>query len=127
MAAARERAKAASMQGGMNLLMLTQCHFEHNLGNAIGTPNSSNLGLSENARRQCTEVSKQSLRKISDEKIPPQRAGLMLCTALNSGTEFQRIVVAKGHNLENAKKIEEMKVAEINRSKGYRRSGGMSR
>lgn len=127
MAAARERAKTASMQGGMNLLMLTQCHFEHNLGNAIGTPNSPNLGLNENARRQCTEVSKQFLRKISDEKIPPQRAGLMLCTALNSGTEFQRIVVAKGHNLENAKKIEEMKVAEINRSKGYRRSGGMSR
>ena len=53
---ARERASAASVQGGMNLLMLTECHFNHNLGNAIGKPNSPHLGLHENgnARKSAT-------------------------------------------------------------------------
>ena len=52
------------------------------------------------------------------------KAGLMLCTALNAGTEFQRISVAKDYNLENAKRIEEMKVAETNRTRPYQRGGG---
>ncbi|MBQ8680339.1 MAG: hypothetical protein IJ530_11340 [Treponema sp.] len=123
---ARERANLAGHQGGLDLRMLTQCHYYHNLGNAIGKPNAPSLGLHDVAERKCTEVSKQLIEKVSNGELSPHKAGLMLCTALNAGTEFQRISVAKGYNLENAKKIEELKVAEANRNKPYRRSGGVS-
>jgi hypothetical protein len=123
---ARERANLASQQGGVDLRMLTQCHYYHNLGNAIGKPNSPSLGLYDAAERQCTDVSKKLIEKVTSGEVPPHKAGMMLCTALNAGTEFQRISVAKGYNLENAKKIEEMKVAEANRARPYRRSSGMS-
>ena len=123
---ARERANLASRQGGMDLKAITQCHYAHNLGNAIGKPSAPNLGLDGNAERKCTEVGRQFIAKVADGGIPPEKAGRMLCTALNAGTEFQRISVAKGYNLENAKKVEELKVAEANRNRPYRRSGGMS-
>lgn len=123
---ARERAILASKQGGLDLRQLTECHYSHNLGNAIGKPNSPSLGLHDVAERQCTEVGKKLIEKVTSGEVQPHKAGMMLCTALNAGTEFQRISVAKGYNLENAKKIEEMKVAEANRARPYRRSCGMS-
>ncbi|MBQ9282276.1 MAG: hypothetical protein IJ207_08780 [Treponema sp.] len=127
MKTARERSLAASQQGGMNLSMITQCHYLHNLSNAVGKPNDIHFGLQNPAaQRQCYETCRQFSQKVENDGMKPQVAGKMLCTALNSGTEFQRISVAKGYNLENAKKIEELKVAEANRNKPYRRSGGVS-
>lgn len=113
----------------MNLSMVTQCHYLHNLGNAIGKPamESVHSGLQNpGAQRQCYETAVKFAAKVGDGGLKPHEAGRMLCAALNAGTEFQRISVAKGYNLENAKKIEEMKVADYNRNKPYRRSGGMS-
>lgn len=127
--AARERTIAASNQGGTDLRLVTQCHFQHNLGSAIGKPAMSDIHSGQQnpgVQKQCYEVCEKFLGKMQSEKIPPHKAGKMLCTALNAGTEFQRVSVAKGYNLENAKKVEEMKVAEKNRDLGYRRSGGFS-
>ena len=124
---ARSRALAASQQGGMNLSMVTQCHYLHNLSNAIGKPNDIHSGLQNpGAQRQCYETCARLAEKVTVGTLKEHEAGRMLCSALNAGTEFQRISVAKGYNLENAKKIEEMKVADYNRNKPYRRSGGMS-
>lgn len=124
---ARNRANAASVQGGMNLGMVTQCHYLHTLSNSIGKPGSVRSGLQNPAaQRKCYEACEKFTEKVSAGRLKPHEAGRMLCTALNAGTEFQRISVAKGYNLENAKKVEELKVAEANRNRPYRRSGGMS-
>jgi len=117
----KKRVIEASKQDGMNLTVITNCHFYHNLTNAIGKPE---LAEERNARQKdiCYQTSKNFCKKANN--IEPYKAGLMLCTALNAGTEFQRISVAKGYNLENAKKIEELKVAEATRNQTYKRSGG---
>lgn len=124
---ARDRANTASMQGGTDLRMVTQCHYLHTLSNAIGKSGDIHSGLQgSQAQRQCYEACAKLAGKVSAGQLKPHEAGRMLCTALNAGTEFQRISVAKGYNLENAKKVEELMVAESNRNHTYRRSGGVS-
>jgi len=124
---AKARAISQSQQGGMNLSPITNCHYLHNLQNSIGKANSQGSALQNPlAQKQCYETAQRLSERVKQGELKPHEAGRMLCTALNAGTEFQRVSVAKGYNLENAKKIEELKVAEANRNKPYRRSGGMS-
>ena len=120
---ARERANDASRQNGMNLSVITNCHYLHNLSNSIGQPDKSH-DKTEPVKDFCYETANKFNQKITENGISPQKAGMMLCTALNAGTEFQRISVAKGYNLENAKKVEELKVAQANREKPYRKYSG---
>ena len=119
----KQKVIAASQQGGVNLTVLTNCHYFHNLTNSIGKPELSESKTSGQKQR-CYMAAKQFAEKNQKNNISSYKAGAMLCTALNAGTEFQRISVAKGYNLENAKKIEELKVAEATRNQTYKRSDG---
>lgn len=123
---ARERTLAKSSQAGIDLSSAVQCHYLHNLANSIGQPRLSSAKTSAH-QNECYESCKKMIEKVESGKLKPEEAGKMLCSALNAGTEFQRISVSKGYNLENAKKIEEMKVAEANRNRAYRRSSGFER
>ncbi|MCR5252583.1 MAG: hypothetical protein K6C98_02585 [Treponema sp.] len=111
----------ASNQNGLNLTVITNCHYFHNLTNSIGMPELAEEKTAKH-KELCYQTSKEFCNKSNN--VGAYKAGLMLCTALNAGTEFQRISVAKGYNLENAKRIEEMKVAETNRTRPYQRGGG---
>jgi|GEM_PF-2847111 len=121
----KEKVVAASMQAGMNILAITDCHYLHNLSNSIGNPTMTETKI-QNKKTVCYETAKKFIEKTNQDGINVYKAGQMLCTALNAGTEFQRISVAKGYNLENAKKVEELKVAEANRNRPYHRSDGIS-
>ena len=72
------------------------------------------------------EFAKMAAQKVAGE-YKPYEAGRKIARALESGTEFQRIAVAKNYNLENAKKIEELKVAEANINRPYRRRSDVER
>lgn len=123
----REKVIQESKHLGLDLTAITNCHYIHQLGNSIGKPE---LAEQKNANQKdlCYWLAGEFIKKAAENKILPKKAGMMLCTALNAGTEFQRLSVAKGYNLENAKKIEEMQVAEANRNRGYGniKSGGIS-
>lgn len=124
--AAKTRALTQSQQSGLNLASVTQCQYLHNLGNSIGKPEWAEA-KTQTFKSSCYETCSKLAEKVKSGELKPYQAGKALCTALNAGTEFQRVSVAKNYNLENAKKIEEMKVAEANRQKAYRRSNGIER
>ena len=121
----KEKVLAASNQNGINISVITNCHYLHNLANSIGKPEQAYLKTLPQ-KKQCYDKAKEFIEKSDKAGMNPYKAGYMLCTALNAGTEFQRISVAKGYNLEEAKKLEELKVAESNRNRAYHRSGGQS-
>ena len=121
----KEKVIEASNQNGMNLAFVTNCHYLHNLSNSIGKPELAERKTASQKER-CYQAANAFCERAYKSRISPHKAGLMLCTALNAGTEFQRISVAKGYNLENAKKQEELKVAEANRNRLYHKSGGYS-
>lgn len=121
----RNKVRAASNQNGIDISVITNCHYLHNLANSIGRPEQAEIKTASQ-KEACYTTAKAFIQKANQEGIKPYKASLMLCTALNAGTEFQRISVAKGYNLENAKKIEELKVAEANRNRPYHRSGGIT-
>lgn len=119
----RLKVRAASNQNGIDISVITNCHYRHNLANSIGKPE---LMEKHGEKELCYDTARKFIEKANQDGLKPHKAGLMLCTALNAGTEFQRISVAKGYNLENAKRVEELKVAEANRNRSYYRSGGIS-
>lgn len=112
---AKEKVLEASRQDEMDFSVITNCHYLHLLANAIGKPELAEI-KTKNQKSLCYEKAIEFIEKVKKEKFESHKAGIMLCKALNSGTELQRISVAKGFNLENAKKIEELKVAEKNRN-----------
>ena len=121
----KEKVIAASKQDGINLIAITNCHYLHNLSNSIGKPEMTEAKI-QNQKALCYETAQKFIEKTSQDRLPSYKSGLMLCTALNAGTEFQRISVAKDYNLENAKRVEELKAAEANIKQPYHKRGGLS-
>lgn len=123
-AKARERVKKYSSIDGIDFSAAVDCHFKHCLQNSIGNGLKDNRETNRNScYRQCMEL----VKKVESGEYKPYEAGRKIARALESGTEFQRIAVAKNYNLENAKKIEELKVAEANINRPYRRRSDVER
>lgn len=121
---ARERVKKFSSIEGIDFSVAIDCHFKHCLQNSTGNKLTDNRGVNKSmCYRQCMEL----VKLVENRIYKPYEIGQKIARALESGTEFQRISVAKNYNLENAKKIEEMKVAEANISRPYRKSSAIER
>lgn len=116
--------KKYSSIDGIDFSAAVDCHFKHCLQNSIGNGLKDNREANRNScYRQCMEL----VNKVESGEYKPYEAGRKIARALESGTEFQRIAVAKNYNLENAKKIEELKVAEANINRPYRRRSDVER
>ena len=111
---AKNRTLAASIQKEVDLRAITHCHYVHTLSNSIG--NQKFKDKNELNKSHCLEAAAKLNEKVRIGELKEWQAGRALCTALAAGTEFQRVCVAKGYNLENAKIVEEMLVAEKNRA-----------
>ena len=120
----KEKVAEKSREDGIDLLPVTSCSYMHNLANSIGKPEAAAANNKAN-ESACYKSALGLSEKVDNQEISVQRAGKIICKALSAGIELQRVAVAKNYNLENAKKIEEMKVADSNRRKA-KAYGGMS-
>ncbi|MBM7022652.1 hypothetical protein [Treponema sp. Marseille-Q4523] len=109
---------------GTDFSAVIDSHFKHCLQSATGNILHDNR---ESVKEHCYAACNELIKKVEQGTYRPYEAGRKIVRALECGTQFQRISVAKNYNLENAKKAEELKVAEANRNKAYRRSYSIER
>ena len=121
---AMRRAMEASQSDGLNFTPVMASHYLHTLGNSLGGFPEKYLGEKE---RSCYEKCSQLVENVRQGKMSEKDAGRFICKSLFAGTQVQRVVTAKGFNLENAKRNEELRVAESVRETAYRKSNGFSR
>ena len=121
---AKERINNYRYIDGKDFSAVIDCHFKHCLQNATGNVLRDNR---EQIQAACYSVCDELVKQVEQGKYRPHDAGRKIVKVLECGTQFQRLTVAKNYNLENAKKAEELKVAESNRNKAYRRSYDIAR
>nr|WP_180485589.1 hypothetical protein [Treponema socranskii] len=121
---AKERINNYRYIDGKDFSSVIDCHFKHCLQSATGNVLHDNR---EQIQAACYSVCNELVKQVEQGKYRPHDVGRKIVKALECGTQFQRLTVAKNYNLENAKKAEELKVAESNRNKAYRRSYDIAR
>lgn len=111
---AKQRIVANGNIEGINFLPVIDSHFKHILQNATGNIMKDNRSQIEGT---CYKACNELINTVEKNKIAAARAGKEITKALYAGTEFQKISLSKGYNMENAKQNEEKQLARINLKK----------
>ncbi len=124
-AEAMRRAQEASQSGKLNFISVMASHYLHTLTNSLGQ--KSNENYLNKYKNSCYEKCSELITNVKEGNLSEINAGRFICKSLFAGTQVQRVVTAKGFNLENAKKNEELRVAENIRQNAFKKCNGYSR